>query len=114
MVTTSTMSPTMTKTCSAKKRESVAAPMIGPPSTAWTSGSPISGVRPAIAMPMPTPQYASWSQRSTCPVKAMPSVSKKSRQPDIHVSSRGYLYAPNRKTCARWTDMIATMKFEPQ
>ena len=36
----------------------------------------------------------------------MPSVMSKRKTPTIHVSSRGYLYDPCRKTCVMW---IATM-----
>ncbi len=32
----------------------------------------------------------------------------------IHVSSRGNLYAPKRKTSAMWMRTLATSKFEPQ
>ena len=39
----------MTKTCSAKNRDSVAPAMIGPPSSRWTTCWPTTGVRPAIA-----------------------------------------------------------------
>ncbi len=81
----------MTKTWSVKKRDSVAPAMIGPPSRRWTSGRPMRGVRPAIEAPMPSPQYASWSKRMICPVKAMPSVMRSSTTPTIQVSSRGYL-----------------------
>ncbi len=63
---------------------------------------------------MPSPQYASWSQRSTWPVKAMPSVHRKSRQPTTQVISRGYLCAPNRKTWIMCSVITATIAFEPQ
>ena len=46
-------SPGITKTCIAKKRESVAPAMIGPPSTRFTSQGPISGTRLTIDAPMP-------------------------------------------------------------
>ena len=46
----------MTKTCSAKKRESVAPAMIGPPSIRCTRPPPINGTRLRIEAPMPRPQ----------------------------------------------------------
>ena len=47
-------------------------------------------------------------------MKAIPNVSSSSITPIIQVSSRGYLNAPNRNTCAMCTSTSATMKFEPQ
>ena len=63
---------------------------------------------------MPSPQYASWSQRRTWPVKAMPSVHRNRNTPTTHVISRGYLWAPNRKTWIMCSVITATMTFEPQ
>ena len=73
----------------------------------------MTGTRLAIETPIPSPQYASWSKRSTCPVNAIPSVIRSSRTPTIHVSSLGYLCAPNRKTCTMWMSTMAIMKFDP-
>src|SRR6202023_1440156 len=75
---------------------------------------PTIGTLPMTEAPMPRPQYASWSKRSTCPVKAMPRVQRNKKQPLTHVSSRGYLYAPNKNVCTRCKLMMATMKMEPQ
>ncbi len=44
----------------------------------------------------------------------MPSVISSRKTPIIQVSSRGNLYAPNRKTWHMWTSTTATMKFDPQ
>src|SRR5258708_25013106 len=60
-------SPGTTNTCTAKKRESVAPAMIGPPNMSFTIAGPTIGTRLAIDAPIPRPQYASWSNRSTCP-----------------------------------------------
>ncbi len=103
----------ITKTWSAKKRVSVSPAMMGPPRTICTSWPPIRGVRPAIDVRIPSPQYASWSKRRTWPVNAMPRVTTSSTTPTIHVSSLGYLKAPKRKTWIRWIRTSATMKFEP-
>ncbi len=92
--------PGITKTWSAKNRVSVSPAMIGPPSTICTICPPTIGMRPAMDATMPSPQYASWSKRSTWPEKAMPRVATSSTTPTIQVSSRGYLKAPNRNT---WT-----------
>ena len=43
----------MTNTCRAKKRDSVAPAMIGPPSSRFTSQGPTTGTRLAIDAPMP-------------------------------------------------------------
>ena len=51
-----------------------------------------------IEAPIPSPQYASWSKRSTWPVKAMPSVIRSRKTPTVQVNSRGYLWAPKRNT----------------
>jgi len=83
--------PGIAKTWSAKNRDSVRPAMIGPPRSTWTSVEPMTGARAAIDAPIPSPQYASWSHRRICPVKAMPSVHRNSRTPAIQVSSRGYL-----------------------
>ena len=88
--------------------------MIGPPSRAWTSADPTYGVRAMIEAPMPSPQYASWSHRNTWPVNAIPSVHRKRRTPATHVSSRGYLWAPHRKTWIMCSVITMTMAFEPQ
>jgi hypothetical protein len=44
----------------------------------------------------------------------MPSVHRKRKTPAIHVISRGYLWAPKRKTWSMWSVITATMAFEPQ
>ena len=106
--------PGITKTCSAKKRESVAPAMIGPPSMRLHGHGPTTGTRLTMDAPMPNPQYASWSNRITWPEKPMPSVTRRRKTPIIHVNSRGNLYAPKRKTCAIWISTMAIMKFEPQ
>src|SRR5215510_8626263 len=80
--------PGTTKTWTAKNRESVAPPMIGPPSISFTMAGPATGTRLAIDAPIPRPQYASWSKRNTCPVNAMPNVINSRNTPRIQVSSR--------------------------
>ena len=47
-------------------------------------------------------------------MKAMPSVQRKRKTPTIHVSSRGYLWAPQRKTWIMCSVMTATIALEPQ
>src|SRR5207245_1921602 len=73
--------PGTTQTWRAKNRDSVAPAMIGPPRSRSTMAWPMNGTRLEIDAPMPSPQYASWSNRSTCPVNAMPSVRSRSRTP---------------------------------
>jgi hypothetical protein len=48
------------------------------------------------------------------PLKAMPSVHTKRSTPTTHVISRGYLWAPHRKTWIMCSVITATMAFEPQ
>ena len=65
--------------------------MIGPPSISFTNAGPTTGTRLQIDAPIPKPQYESWSNRSTWPVKAIPSVISNRKMPRIQVSSLGNL-----------------------
>src|SRR5438445_12340226 len=47
--------PGITKTWSAKNRDSVRPAMIGPPRSTWTSVDPMTGARAAIDAPIPSP-----------------------------------------------------------
>ncbi|MFO0874499.1 MAG: hypothetical protein U0575_11090 [Phycisphaerales bacterium] len=104
----------MMKTCSAKKRLRVAPPIVSPPRMKRASAGPITGARSACSAPTTTDQTALASQRRSCPVKPMPSVSASSSTPLSQLSSRGNLYEPCRKTWERWTKTMTTIADAPQ
>ena len=106
--------PGMTKTCRAKKRDSVWPPMMGPPSIMWTSGPPIhrhaaddgsADAEAPVGVLIKTQHLAGEGHAER---------EKSRKTPMIQVSSRGNLYAPKRKTCTMWIRTMATMKSDPQ
>ena len=74
----------------------------------------MNGARAACAAPTTTAQYASWFQRSSWPVKAMPKVNTSSTVPLSQLTSRGNLKAPIRNTCAACAHTSSTMADAPQ
>src|SRR5450756_1143304 len=69
-----------------------------PPSNRVRYG-PSTGACPAICVVTTVPQYARLSHGSRYPVSPYARVTSSSTTPTIQVASRGFLYAPYRKTC---------------
>lgn len=97
------MAAGMTRMWYVKRWLSVAVPICCPDRMKVATHWPTKGTRPACSAATTVDHTPSWSQRSTCPVKPMATVSPSRRTPEIQFSSRGNLYDPVMNTRMAWS-----------